>query len=493
MPFPSRAVIPRRPLAAFALAACLAACGGDPSAGDATSGARPARPNVLLVVADTLRADHLSTYGYRWRTSPRLDALAARGVVFTDCTAQASWTMPSMISLMTGQPVFNTLYRVPDGYPTLAERFAEAGWTTGAFVANSLLAEEAGFARGVDSWDVRLRNKPKWDAADVEARALAFLDAAAARDAPWFLWVHTMDTHTPYEPPSTPWRREPSALFDAAEQALVRDVLDGFEGEQRAALAAQIPELAEAVDLYDGEVAVVDAFVGRLLDALEARGFADDTYVVLVADHGETLFARREITSRAQQMQAWKARNGMPLHLEDLLKKEHDGTVYDELVRTPFVLAGPGVPAGRREDALVANIDVGPTLLGLCGLPSTLGAGRDLSAALLADAPVPDAPWATTSCQQALAARLPDGRKLVLPLLDVEHGFDTTPRVYDLRADPDERAPRLLDGDAAPDADLLDVLERLRRAPATGPFAAFSGAEADDETLERLKELGYVR
>lgn len=471
---------------ALALLLALAACGDG-----ASEAARPGRPNVLLIVADTLRTDHLSTYGYEWPTAPHLDALAARGVTFLDCTAQASWTMPSMISLMTGQPVFSTLYRIPDAFPVLAERFADAGYRTGAFVGNSLLADEAGFSRGIADWEVRQRNKEKWGADDIEARATAFLEQGADDGQPWFLWVHTMDTHTPYEPPTRPWKRTPAEVFDEPVQALIREVLDAADDEQRPILAAQIQELAEAVDSYDGEVAVVDRFVGRLVDQLEQRGQLDNTYVVFVADHGETLFQRREITSRTEQMKAWKERNGLPLHLEDLLKKEHDGTVYDELVRTPFVLAGPGLQPGVREDALVANIDVGPTLLGLCGLPSALGAGRDLSGSLLAGEAVPDAAWTTTSCQQALAARLPDGRKLIVPLLAVEPGFDKTPRVYDLRNDPAEREPRMLG--ASDDAVLQDVLRRLLRAAESGPFTPYSGSEADGETLERLRELGYVR
>ena len=152
--------------------------------------------------------------------------------------------------------------------------------------------------------------------------------------------------------------------------------------------------------------------------------------------------------------------------------------------------------AGVLEDAMVANIDVGPTLLGLCGLPSDLGSGRDLSGPLLASRAIPDATWTTTYCRQALAARLPDGRKLVVPLREGEIGFDKTPRVYDLRADPSERKPRLLDSEdpaVVTDAVLHGVLERLRRSAESGPFVPFSRVNADPETLERLRELGYVR
>ena len=486
-----------RRLAALLLTAAVGALPG--GCGPAEESAR--RPNVLLLVADTLRAEHLSTYGYAWPTSPHLDELAARGVTFLDCTAQASWTMPSMISLMTAQPIFSTLYRIPERFPVLAERFEEAGYRTAAYVANSLVSPDAGFDRGIQDWDGRPQGGAKWRADELERRALAFLDAADD-ERPWFLWLHAMDTHAPYAPPEVPWRRAPAELFTEAEQAGIKAVLDDAADDERKALSAQIAELAGTVDRYDGEVAALDAFLGRLLAELERRGVAEDTYVVLVADHGETLFSRRQIASRFEQLRRWREHRGEALRLEDHLKMEHDGLLYEELVRTPFVLAGPGVPRGRREEALVANLDVGPTLLGLCGLPSDLGTGRDLSAALRADAPVPDAPWATSSCRQALAAKLPGGRKLLVPLLAVETGFDLTPRVYDLRADPEERAPTALDDEAAagePTADASDVdtlraaRERLERALTNGPFVSFSGTEADPETLEKLKELGYVR
>ena len=513
---PSARATPRAPLTVGALAPvslCLCLALALASCAD-VSDEPPRRPNVLFVVADTLRADHLSTYGYGWKTSPRLDELASRGVTFLDCTAQASWTMPSMISLMTGQPIFSTLYRIPGEFPVLAERFEEAGYRTGAFVGNSLLSEEAGFQRGIDRWAVRQHGGPKWRDGELETRALAFLDdqgggaadgpagdprgdAVGGDERPWFLWLQSMITHAPYDPPRIPWRRRPGEVFTEAEQAGIRDVLGDVDDAQRKTLAGQISDLSAMVDKYDGEVLALDALIGRLVDALDERGLLDSTYIVLVSDHGETLFSRRQITTRFEQLRKWREHRGEPLTLVEYLKMEHDGTVYEELVRTPFVLAGPGLPAGRREQALVANIDVGPTLLGLCGLSSNLGAGRDLSGALLRDEPVPDAPWATTSCQQALAAKLPGGRKLVLPRTAVEVGFGLEPRVYDLRADPEERQPvvGLLGSGEGSDLsrELVPILGRLERAAETGPFVPFSGADADSATMEKLRELGYVR
>ena len=491
--------------AALLLAAALSALTACADPGDPASTATPSdprstggadtepdaerRPNVVLVVLDTLRTDHLSAYGYGWQTSPHLDALAARGVIFTDCTAQASWTMPSMISLMTGEPIFRTVYKVPGSQPLLAERFAEAGWRTGGFAANSLLSTDAGFGRGFDDWDVRERGERRWTGADLVRQGLRFAEADDGR--PFFLWLHFMDTHTPYESERRPWTRGPDELFSDWERQGFAAALEAAPDGQRAALAARFEAetraLADEVDRYDAGVARVDAYLGRLFAELRARDLLDDTYVAVVSDHGETLYRRPQQPHALAERRERADAAGQPLTLDDLLKKEHDGTVFEELVRTPWILAGPGLPAGRRVESLAANLDVGATLLGLCGLPSRHGSGRDLSHALRSGAPVPPAAWSTSSCDLALSAKLPGGRKLVVTRTPGPTGGLGEARLYDLAADPFERHPLPLDDDARV------WLARLTEAAAAGPFHAVGGADADAETLERLRELGYVR
>ncbi|MCB9899359.1 MAG: sulfatase-like hydrolase/transferase [Planctomycetes bacterium] len=462
----------------------LGAAGLVPSCGDS---GRP--PNVVFVLLDTLRRDHMSAYGYAWPTTPRLDELAARGALFTDCTSQASWTMPSMISIMTGRPIFTTIYKIPDECTLLAEHFHDGGWRTGAFVANSLVSSEAGFARGIEQFEIREKMTRQWTAGQVVDRALAFVDAGGDDDErPFFAWLHFLDTHDPYAPPTVPWQRTPDELFDEGEQAVIDQALADAPDAERPGLSYERDALAREVDRYDGELAYLDAQLGRLFDELARRGLLEDTYVVVVADHGETLFRRREHPDRVAELRAYKTKAKEPMRLWDYVKKDHDRYVYDELVRTPFLLAGPGVLPGQRVDALVSNLDVGPTLLGLCGLPQPVdAAGRDLSGPLTRGDAVPPARWVTSFCDSVLGARLPDGRKLVLPAETMQQRYGFEPRVYDLRVDPRELHPR------PPDAEAELGLERLRQEAELDPFKRYDADGVDAETLAKLRELGYVR
>lgn len=447
----------------------------------------PPPPNVVLVVLDTLRTDHMSAYGYPYETTPVMDRLAADGVLFTDCTAQASWTMPSMISLMTGLPIFTTIYRVPDDEPMLAERFAESGYRTGAFVANSLVSEQAGFRRGVDDWSIREQKTRYWRAEELVDKGLAFLDGDDGR--PFLLWMHFLDTHNPYDPPrGGPFKREPEEVFEDFELETIQRAIEDAPEAERPALRFQLPALTREVDRYDGELAYLDSQIGRFLETLDERGLSDDTYVVVVSDHGETLFRRPEHPDRVAEVREWKQKVEEPMRLADYLKMEHDRYVYEELVRTPFILRGPGIPAGQVSDALVSNLDVLPTLLGLCGLEGDEAlAGRDLSAFLRDARPVPDADFVPTFCDSEQGAKLPDGRKVVLPGANMARRHGYTPKVYDLDADPAEQTPLPLDDETA------RVLERLEHLRENDPFKLYSGRGADPETIEALREMGYIR
>ena len=478
---------PRRPRAPRALTALLLAlvvglpaCGGDE------------RPNVLFIVVDTLRADHLSTHGYGWETSPRLDALAERGAVFLDCTAQSSWTMPSMMSLMTGRPVFHTLWKLPGEMPVLGDHFRGHGWRTGAVVANSLLHHDNGYARGFESWHVRAESTPHWNAEEVNRRAGDFLAADDGR--PWFLWLHYLDPHHPYEPPTTPWDRDNAEVFTEGELRTIAQVVDQAPAGDRERLSAQVPGLADVVDRYDGEIVYTDAQIGALLDRLEADGELENTLVVLVSDHGEGLFARPEHPDRIRELTeaaAAAAKNGRgdgELQLDDLLQDEHGYWMFQELIHTPFIVAGPGVAPGQRIEAMVSNLDVAPTVISLAGLPAMARLpGRDHAAALATGAPVAPADVVVSACYENQAARTPDGRKAILPLELYERNFGLPRLRFDLSSDPEERRPLPLDDVTK---GLFEMLRDLREHDA---FRQYSSNQADAETLRRLREMGYIR
>jgi arylsulfatase A-like enzyme len=345
-PAPLRAV-----LAAFGAVAGLSA-----GCGETSGPAQP--PNVLLVSIDTLRADHLSSYGYERNTTPHLDALAARGLLFEAAHSTSSWTLPAHASLLTGRyPSFHGLEDegavLPEGLPTLAERFRELGYATFAVVAHVYVGREFGLDRGFDSFDDSLleggTRNPR--AAEVVDRVLAHVDADG--DRPFFAFVHLFDPHWDYAPPP-PWdARFTDPGYAGPVDGTLRS-LSPWSGPDRAMPAA---DLAHLLALYDGEVAYADAEIGRLLAALEERGALERTVVAVTADHGE--------------------------EFEEHGRLGHGHSLYGEVLRVPLILAGhPRLPAGERRREPVSLVDVAATLLDLAGGAAPAGAqGKSLLAA----------------------------------------------------------------------------------------------------------------
>ena len=290
------------------------------------SGMRPAwlgggPRNLLVVTLDTLRADHVGSYGYAAARTPRFDGLAARGLRFARAATVVPLTLPAHSSLFTGTfparhgVLDNGGYYLGEEHETLAEVLKPRGFRTGgfisAFVLDSRWGIEQGFERYFDDFDLsRFEKQAGMDAIqrpghETVDEALRWL--AAERERPFFLWVHLYDAHTPYAAP-----REYAAQFPRS--------------------------LAGA---YDAEIAYADAQLGRLLDALEADGRLGRTVVAVLGDHGELLGEHGELT--------------------------HGFFVYDSAVRIPLVVAAPGL-APRVVKDQVRIVDVMPTLLELLGL-----------------------------------------------------------------------------------------------------------------------------
>jgi arylsulfatase A-like enzyme len=405
----------------------------------------PPGPSLLLLSIDTLREDRLGCYGYSLAQTPNIDALAAGGTLYETVIAAAPVTLPSMATLLTGldPPAhgarYNGFYRVRPAPVTLAERLADRGYRTGAVVGNFALDSSFGLAQGFASFDDRMTQpmappeaRPRvppgaswWrrfrgthaaqrSAAEVTDAGLAWLERHG--DAPFFLWLHYVDPHSPYRPP--PEYRRPGR------------------------------------HPYDGEVAYVDAEIGRLLAGYRARFPGAPTLVVLVSDHGESL-----------------GEHGLHGHVFGL---------YEQTVRIPLILNLPGrVPAGQRVPGPLRARDVPAEILRALGLadPGSLGA----------EAGTPRDPewWAYAETFEPLINR---GKA---PLRSVRTArFKYIDRggaeeLYDLGLDPAER--RNLAGEQAETAKAL-------RARLDGEGAAVPEAPAptDADTEARLRDLGYV-
>lgn len=440
--------------------------------------------NVLLFVVDTLRADRLGAYGHERDTSPALDALAARGTLYERNRSQAPWTVPSMISMMTGLYVTDEEQVLPPDRPTLAELLSDAEISTAAFIGNRVLTTDRGFERGFEHFEyVRATRANR-----VVESFIAWHEAHRESDGrPYFAWLHPLDPHTPYAPlaandvfqgprPGQPelerrWSRDFGRIAELDPEGETLDY------------AASVAYIEGQNNRYDGEVLAVDKALARLVKHLRASGDFHRTLIVFAADHGELLW---EYPKYPQELQArMDAADGLPLGLADLYAYGHRAWYYPELWNTPLVFVGPGFPAGERREGLSGNLDLFPTLLAAFGLDfEDERPGVDLTGGVDPDRDRIYAHGFETSAVLERAGlqlveyapkrfALPDDAARPTELFDVAAGGELLDRAADL---PDDRA-RLA-------AELADWRDRHRRE--------ITVEVPGDQALEALRDLGYL-
>jgi arylsulfatase len=326
---------------------------------------RPRPKHVLLIVIDTLRADHLSCYGYERATSPEIDRLASQGARFAWPSVQYTMTSPSMASILTGTyPTTHNLVSCRTILPalsrTLAESLLEHGLKTSAVVSNPNLARGFQFDQGFVDYDEQFGEGGKMPGSVVTDRALAWLQRHDG--SPFFLYVHYLDPHSKYEPPPPFRGRFETDQFTARHAQVKLSIRRNGKGEipEDAVIENGATDADLYVARYDEEILTVDHEVGRLLEGLTRAGLADDTAVILTADHGESL-------------------------LEHEIYFNHGKQTYEDVARVPLIVRWPkGVTAGAVVDQPVESIDLAPTILDMLGAPlhGTLE-GRSLVSLLL--------------------------------------------------------------------------------------------------------------
>ncbi len=314
-----------------------------------------ATPNVIVYLIDTLRADHLSCYGYERRTSPRLDQFANQAVLFENAQAQSPWTRASVASIFTGLwPQQHAANDDPDKLSeqalTLAELLSQVGYTTAAISGNSNASNAFGFAQGFDHFQYlrRLRpGKPLARSTDINSAVFSWLERDGDRQ-PFLLFVHTIDPHAPYEPPE-PFRSQ----FAASVSELDRGSLETIQALNRQVSAPPEETLEDLIDLYDAEIAANDHSFGVFIDELERRDLLEGALVFVVSDHGEEFFDHGGWT--------------------------HGKTLHTEMLDVPLVIKLPGQSSGKRVWQVVQHVDLLPTIADYLGiaLPSNV-VGRSL-------------------------------------------------------------------------------------------------------------------
>ena len=438
------------------------------------------RPPVFLVLVDTLRADHLSVYGYDKPTSPHLDGLAADGVVHTRAFAPAPWTRPSCGALLSSRHppeigLRGLRSRLPTDVPILPQFLRAEGYATAGIVSSVHISAQYGFDKGWDRLDIgtsylrwtgvtralrRLRllprsdTYPRYDAAELTDRAIAWLDARPDDDRPPFLYLHYSDPHEPYAPLSEAdrWRE----FAGEAAQALTVPP----SGPPRSGRRHSPAEADALVARYDAEIAYFDHHLGRFLAALEARGLYDAALVIVTSDHGEEF-----------------AEHGGYAHAHSL---------YNELLHVPLVIKYPaGVLAPAGATAEVAGlIDVVPTIRDVLGAawPAAEFRGRSLLAG-----GGPERLLYADNAEPALRA-LTGSRDKLIQRLDPNGGV-VEERYYALDSDFGERGAGALPG-SLPEARLRGFRETLTAL--YDPDAPVRDVAIDADTAEELRALGYL-
>lgn len=444
-----------RTLASFALLAS-SACGAPETS----------QPNLLLIVVDTLRADHVSPYGYRADVTPRLSQLAEEGARVETAYSPTATTGPTHAGLFTGRfprsvGVLRNAVSLADAHLTLAERLLAAGWGTAAIVSSFPLHRKFGFAQGFEAYDDAFDPKratvkhASFEGHDVPEgfdrradettdHALTWLAKRKSAPGPFFLFVHYFDPHEPYAAPMNYQRR-----FAAVQGATLRE---------------------QAAALYDAEVAFADAEIGRLLDGLSAIGLADDTLVVLTADHGEGLFSHGHLF--------------------------HDVHLYEEAVRVPLFLRGAGIPAGHVIAGPVSLLDLVPTLLEWLGVDASAETlpGASLVDALRGGAGPARERSVLLERREFTSERVGTipvkGEKLAVrrgPWKYIEAAAEERFELYDLSKDPTERK-NVRSEEPIVAQELAAELQAWR---AQTPRAEAAGS-VSPEDRKRLEALGYI-
>lgn len=476
-----------RPASTFTLAlriGCLAVVvGAIRSASESVVGSSPRRPNVLLVSIDSLRADHVHSYGYPKPTTPAIDSLARDGALFRTVVSSSSWTLPAHMTLLTAMApeqhgVTRAWSRLSPDAVTLAEVLRDAGYATAGFVSGPTVRALYGFDQGFDVYDDRTAMQANRRLAHLGITAPKLVPivehwleqwAGQSPRRPFFVFLHLWDVHYDYAPPP-PY----DAMFDPDYAGGV--TANDYERNGQVHAGMDRRDLEHVVALYDGEIRFTDDWLDVVLRRLRSLEVLDETVVVVTSDHGDEFFEHG--------------------------RKGHAKELFDETVLVPLVVRfPPRVPGRRIVDRQVRLMDVAPTILGLVDVPRPEGfgaaapgvddPGRDLSAWISGTPPVYEVrDLLAFSEAQTLGRKMDAVRSRHYKLIRREEASERR-LLFDLAADPGEQRNLVATAEGQEKAKELEgIIDRwVRSAAAAG--RAPGRAALDPDQLDRLRSLGY--
>jgi len=413
-----------------------------------------AKPNIILISIDTLRASNMSCYGYSRNTTPFIDSLSTEGVIFTACQAQSPWTLPSHASMFTGLSVVshrtgffdNEMTALDITLPSLPVFLSEHGYRTAGFVNVEFLSPRFAFDNGFDHYWYNEESDVTGVGGITVSKVLEWLIGNTYDGVPFFLFIHFWDVHAPYDSPP-PFdglygqdgkELGPQARWNHNDEGEVIDVY------QRDAFIAR----------YDGCINYTDQQLERLFAWLRQSGLAENTIIIITADHGEEFLEHGGVY--------------------------HGETLYQELLHIPLIITGPGVDTGLTDASPCGLFDIFPTCTALLDLPcpSPLEGVDLFSDRASEDRFIPSSGLNSSEPDlYRLAAILRDSRKLILEMSSL------TGMEFDLSLDPAELEPMV------PESMLIRDAEDYWSTPPLGDPDNVDISEIED----LLKGLGYIQ
>jgi arylsulfatase A-like enzyme len=425
------------------------------------------QPNVLLYLIDTLRADHVSTYGYSRATTPFLDEVSQRGVVYLNSYSTSAWTRPSTASLLTGlYPSFhqaNARMRLPLEVSTIAEILRLAGWSTWAFVTNgNVNASGLDFEQGFDRFVAIKSSNGQPNADQINDLVIPWLEKHG--DEPFFLYLHSVDPHAPYDPPESVRFRftDPGYRGPVIPQQTKKKILGTRDPTEA--------DLAFIKGLYDEEILYQDSMIRELIDAFEAYRLVEHTYCVITSDHGE--------------------------EFHDHGYWEHGKRLFEEQIRVPLIVIPPTAldDAPARVSSPVQGVDLVPSILTWVGIDYAKG---DFQGVPLPASNTESPVTRPVYCEEIRhdsgfdILSLKDGPLKIISKKNRERGGRKT-WLFNLEDDPFEQE-NLFSRDSAVIGDLMRRLENFSSTELLGqPAQSVPEPSLDQDALDQLRALGYI-
>lgn len=421
--------------------------------------------NVLIITIDSLRADHLSCYGYKRDTTPNIDMMAKSGALFTTAISQAPWTKPSVASLFTSSymTIHNVWYsyketrdyaiscKMSNDMVTLAEILKIHGYETAAFGQKFHLRQEFGFKQGFGSFNMRLGRS-----LNITNNVLSWLQEKQPNK--FFIYIHYDDAHFPYNPP------DKFKMYDIYKST-ANITGENIQTIRRGTLKLSEEDVNHVIASYDGEIKCVDEKINILMNKLHDMGYGDNTIVVILADHGDEFMEHGGVA--------------------------HGHSLYGELTHIPLIIKSSTIPGNIRVDGLAQSIDIAPTILDFLDLqPDKEWEGKSLVPLIFKGEAVHDYVYSEHkgyNSKDFLRSIQSTKWKLI------RNYYKKQSLLFDLENDPGEfvnvkdRYPKIA---AKLESQLSKWLKKERSKSNTSQF--MSAIKIDEATKERLKSLGYA-